>query len=107
VNVFTTHLDAESSGRRATQMRELNSWAGTFAEQRIIVGDFNAWPGAWEISNMNLRVCGRLGGRAVGRDGRRVLGQFGRDLTSLRHELQALNLPQPAVQRLHRRTVNG
>lgn len=52
VNVFSTHLDAESSGRRATQMRELNSWAGTFAEQRIVVGDFNAWPGAGEISNM-------------------------------------------------------
>ena len=33
-------------------MRELNSWASGFAEQRIQAGDYNAWPGASEISNM-------------------------------------------------------
>jgi endonuclease/exonuclease/phosphatase family metal-dependent hydrolase len=52
VNVFSTHLDADSSSRRATQMRELNSWASSFAEQRIQAGDYNGWPGASEISNM-------------------------------------------------------
>jgi len=52
VNVFSTHLDADSSSRRATQMHELNSWASGFAEQRIQAGDYNAWPGASEISNM-------------------------------------------------------
>ena len=52
VNVFSTHLDADSSTRRATQMNELKSWASSFAEQRIFAGDFNAWPGASEISNM-------------------------------------------------------
>jgi endonuclease/exonuclease/phosphatase family metal-dependent hydrolase len=52
VNVFSTHLDADSSSRRATQMNELKSWASSFAEQRIFAGDFNAWPGASEISNM-------------------------------------------------------
>jgi endonuclease/exonuclease/phosphatase family metal-dependent hydrolase len=52
VNVFSTHLDADSSTRRVTQMRELNSWASGFAEQRIQAGDYNAWPGASEISNM-------------------------------------------------------
>ena len=52
VNVFSTHLDADSSSRRATQMSELKSWASGFAEQRILAGDFNAWPGASEISNM-------------------------------------------------------
>jgi endonuclease/exonuclease/phosphatase family metal-dependent hydrolase len=52
VNVFSTHLDADSSSRRATQMRELNAWASGFAEQRIQAGDYNAWPGASEISNM-------------------------------------------------------
>ena len=46
VNVFSTHLDADSSSRRATQMNELKSWASGFAEQRIQAGDFNAWPGA-------------------------------------------------------------
>jgi len=52
VNVFSTHLDADSSSRRATQMNELKAWASGFSEQRILAGDFNAWPGAGEISNM-------------------------------------------------------
>jgi endonuclease/exonuclease/phosphatase family metal-dependent hydrolase len=30
-------------------MRELVNWADNFPEQRIIAGDFNAWPGASEI----------------------------------------------------------
>jgi endonuclease/exonuclease/phosphatase family metal-dependent hydrolase len=52
VNVFSTHLDADSSTRRATQMNELKSWASSFAQQHIYAGDFNAWPGATEIKNM-------------------------------------------------------
>ncbi len=52
VNVYSTHLDADSSSRRSTQMRELTSWADNYPEQRIIAGDFNAWPGATEISHM-------------------------------------------------------
>lgn len=52
VNVFSTHLDADSSARRTRQMNELKSWASSFAEQRILAGDFNAWPGAGEIANM-------------------------------------------------------
>ena len=52
VNVFSTHLDANSSSYRATQMKQLNAWAATFPEQRIPAGDFNAWPGAGEIVNM-------------------------------------------------------
>ena len=52
VNIFSTHLDSESSTRRATQMKELKSWASSFAQQHIFAGDFNAWPGATEIQNM-------------------------------------------------------
>ena len=52
VNVFSTHLDNSSSSYRTTQMKQLKGWAGTYAEQRVIAGDFNAWPGASEISNM-------------------------------------------------------
>ena len=33
-------------------MRELLSWADNYPQQRIIAGDFNAWPGATEISIM-------------------------------------------------------
>ena len=52
VNVFSTHLDADSSSRRATQMKELNTWAAGFSGQLIQAGDYNAWPGAAEIANM-------------------------------------------------------
>ena len=52
VNVYSTHLDADSSTRRATQMRELTGWADNYPEQRVLAGDYNAWPGAVEIANM-------------------------------------------------------
>jgi endonuclease/exonuclease/phosphatase family metal-dependent hydrolase len=52
VNLYSTHLDADSSSRRATQMKELKAWADNYPEQRVLAGDFNAWPGAGEISNM-------------------------------------------------------
>jgi len=52
VNVFSTHLDADYASRRTTQINELKSWASSYSEQRIFAGDFNAWPGTAEISNM-------------------------------------------------------
>jgi endonuclease/exonuclease/phosphatase family metal-dependent hydrolase len=52
VNVFATHLDSESSSRRATQMNQLKSYASSYSQQWIYAGDFNAWPGAAEITNM-------------------------------------------------------
>ncbi len=52
VNVFSTHLDSDSSSRRATQMNQLKSWGSSFSQQWIFAGDFNAWPGATEIKNM-------------------------------------------------------
>ena len=52
VNIFSTHLDADSGARRATQMEELKRWAANYSQQHIMTGDFNAWPGAAEISNM-------------------------------------------------------
>ena len=55
VNVYSTHLDADSSSRRTTQMRELTAWADNFPEQRILAGDYNAWPGAPEIANMTAQ----------------------------------------------------
>jgi len=53
VNIFSTHLDADSASRRVTQMGELKAWAASFSQQHIMTGDFNAWPGAAEIANMS------------------------------------------------------
>jgi endonuclease/exonuclease/phosphatase family metal-dependent hydrolase len=50
--VFSTHLDADSSGIRRQQIGELTSWASGIAQQRIICGDFNMSPGSGEHSAM-------------------------------------------------------
>jgi len=52
VNVFSTHLDHQASSTRLTQVRQLVAWADNHAEQRIIAGDFNGWPGTAEINEM-------------------------------------------------------
>jgi endonuclease/exonuclease/phosphatase family metal-dependent hydrolase len=52
VNVFSTHLDADSSARRTQQMTELKAWAASFSQPQVFAGDFNAWPGAVEIATM-------------------------------------------------------
>jgi endonuclease/exonuclease/phosphatase family metal-dependent hydrolase len=52
VNLFGTHLDSDYADRRAQQMKELKYWASNFSQQWISMGDFNAWPGAWEIATM-------------------------------------------------------
>jgi endonuclease/exonuclease/phosphatase family metal-dependent hydrolase len=52
INMISTHLDADSSSRRLTEIGELKSWASGLAEQRIIAGDFNAWPGTSENAKM-------------------------------------------------------
>jgi endonuclease/exonuclease/phosphatase family metal-dependent hydrolase len=52
VNMFSTHLDADSSTRRATQMNELKAWVSGFSQQHVIAGDFNAGPTAAEIAIM-------------------------------------------------------
>jgi endonuclease/exonuclease/phosphatase family metal-dependent hydrolase len=52
INLFATHLDHLYSSRRLTQVKEVKSWASGFAEQRIVIGDFNGWPGSTEIYEM-------------------------------------------------------
>jgi len=44
INFFATHLDADASSNRYTEVGELMSWASNFSESRIVVGDFNAGP---------------------------------------------------------------
>ncbi|MGH9961548.1 MAG: endonuclease/exonuclease/phosphatase family protein, partial [Pyrinomonadaceae bacterium] len=52
LNFFATHLDHTSSSYRYTQVVELTSWASSFAESRIVVGDFNAGPDTSEMARM-------------------------------------------------------
>lgn len=52
LNVFSTHLDDASSSTRATQVSQLKTWAQQAAEQRIIMGDFNASANSTELQAM-------------------------------------------------------
>jgi endonuclease/exonuclease/phosphatase family metal-dependent hydrolase len=52
VNFFSTHLDADYASKRVTEIDELQPWARTFAENRIICGDFNASQGSSEWNDM-------------------------------------------------------
>jgi endonuclease/exonuclease/phosphatase family metal-dependent hydrolase len=52
VNFVSTHLDHQSSSKRLTQVLELKPWLTQFAEQRIVAGDFNWYPGTTEINEM-------------------------------------------------------
>ena len=87
VNVYSTHLDADSSSRRSTQMRELLSWADNYPEQRIIAGDFNAWPGATEIGIMKADYNDSWAVGAEPGRRRRVFGQHRRQHAQQPHRL--------------------
>jgi endonuclease/exonuclease/phosphatase family metal-dependent hydrolase len=57
INVASTHLHSESASYRTTEVGELMAWAKGFAEQRIIVGDFNAQ--ATDTASVNMKQAYR------------------------------------------------
>ena len=54
VNVWSTHLDSSSTSNsmRITEIKALHACVGSFAQQKIIAGDFNAKSATTEISLM-------------------------------------------------------
>jgi endonuclease/exonuclease/phosphatase family metal-dependent hydrolase len=52
INMTSTHLDENSTSERLTEIGQLKSWESGIAEQRIIAGDFNAWPQTTENVKM-------------------------------------------------------
>ena len=52
INFFSTHLDDGSTSKRLKEISEVKSWSDGMSEQRIIAGDFNAWPGSSENAKM-------------------------------------------------------
>jgi endonuclease/exonuclease/phosphatase family metal-dependent hydrolase len=45
VNLFSTHVDWDNASWRTIQTNEVVAWAINTAEPRIVLGDFNTWPG--------------------------------------------------------------
>ena len=52
INVTSTHMDNVSQSNRLKETGEVLAWETTLAEERIICGDWNAWPGTTEILHM-------------------------------------------------------
>jgi len=52
INVTSTHLDNLYESNRITETNEVLAWETTFAENRIVCGDWNAWPTTTEIADM-------------------------------------------------------
>ena len=50
INFVLTHLDPESYSMRLIQARDAIRWAASFAENRILAGDMNAWPDQTSIA---------------------------------------------------------
>jgi endonuclease/exonuclease/phosphatase family metal-dependent hydrolase len=44
INLIVGHLDPESSTMRLIQAKEVLNWGSSFAQNRILSGDMNAWP---------------------------------------------------------------
>jgi endonuclease/exonuclease/phosphatase family metal-dependent hydrolase len=50
INIIVGHLDPESQSMRLTQAKQVINWASSFAQNRIVTGDMNAWPDQTSIA---------------------------------------------------------
>jgi endonuclease/exonuclease/phosphatase family metal-dependent hydrolase len=53
INLFSTHVSWDNSSWRTTETRGVKSWASTWSENRIVMGDFNTWPGTSDAQIMS------------------------------------------------------
>lgn len=53
LTVSVTHLDPDSQAYRLAQARDVINWESAKPENRIVTGDFNAWPDQASILEMN------------------------------------------------------
>jgi endonuclease/exonuclease/phosphatase family metal-dependent hydrolase len=56
VNLFSTHVEYYSSSWRPIQIAEAVRWITSFAEPRIVMGDFNTWPNTTDYSIIASKI---------------------------------------------------
>ena len=52
INLFSTHLEYYTASWRTTQINQALAWMRNFPEPRIMLGDFNTWPGTSDYTLM-------------------------------------------------------
>jgi endonuclease/exonuclease/phosphatase family metal-dependent hydrolase len=52
INLFSTHVSWTNSSWRTTETQGVQSWASTWSENRIVMGDFNTSPGTSDYNIM-------------------------------------------------------
>jgi endonuclease/exonuclease/phosphatase family metal-dependent hydrolase len=50
INLFSTHVEWDNAPWRPIQIAEAVGWVANFSEPRIVMGDFNTWPGTSDYS---------------------------------------------------------
>ena len=53
ITLMQTHLDPDSPDYRLTEAKQVLLWSSAHLENRIIAGDFNAWPDQSSIAEMS------------------------------------------------------
>ena len=53
INFTSAHLDNVTQANRISELNTLLPWESAFAEDRVVLGDFNAWPDTTEIAMMD------------------------------------------------------
>ena len=53
INFTSAHLDNETQANRISELNTLLSWESGLTENRLILGDYNAWPATTEIVLMD------------------------------------------------------
>jgi endonuclease/exonuclease/phosphatase family metal-dependent hydrolase len=53
IDFTSVHLDNVTESNRLQEVADLLPWDTQFSDQRIIAGDYNAWPQTTEIANMH------------------------------------------------------
>ena len=54
IDLVSTHLDSENATYRINEIKALLPWTAPLQNERIVLGDYNAWPETTEIKNMTV-----------------------------------------------------
>ncbi|MEO8078186.1 MAG: endonuclease/exonuclease/phosphatase family protein [Acidobacteriota bacterium] len=111
VTLLLTHLDPDSPALRLVQAKEITSWAGSLPQNRILAGDFNAWPDQTSIAHFNTTYYDSWTVAAAAGTATSFVGNTGETkngrIDYIMHSKQSTNLFVTSSQVFDTRDANG